>query len=620
MVHSLAWSPSGQSLAAGLGDGTVAIFSVQDNNQLVQTGLLSEGAHESSVVSVVYPNFSNNSNNNRLAEKILCSAGSDASILFWDLGSCSGFLREWSDGAHQSEEDQGMDEVTNLFATSLCIDSADRMEVESPLFAQPPSLLFGIPHGQKMNWVTQATSFGGWGLEVRRSRPCCVRTALMQSTSSSSDEEEKKHRRKGKAPSESKRPSLWEEIGGVLPEQPEEEFPRFTRMKWKKKTYVMMQDVRNKLKRDRARSPKKAEEVVARMQLWYDHQKSLHKEEKMQNEGNVLGEDEDPLLSFMETTMVQAYNLWVHTFARSGLESAGYLAEDVMMDMQQHDIPPDVVTYTSILDAHARSAGKGGGARAAEDFLRRLLENGADEGSLNTLTFDTILNAWALEGTFESAEHAEMILYGMEDKPHGDFKPTATSYTTVINAYAKVGSSKAAEKSEALLNRMIRRAEEEMVEINAGRRSKKSKQRVVRPDTIIFNSCLNTWATARDPRAGKKSMDLLKKMKELSAVDPDPYDTEPDIISYNTVLSCWSHSGDQYAALQAEKIVKEMRKMSQASTKNKGEMDDAVQANNVTFNTVLHAWSQSQLKNSASRAEALFEYMVQSEDPAIAPD
>jgi hypothetical protein len=452
-----------------------------------------------------------------------------------------------------------------------------------------------------------------------------------------------------KTTTQSHRPSLWEEIGGVLPESQHEELTRFSRVKWKKKTYVMMQDIRNKMKRDRRRAPRKAQEVVTRMQLWYDHQKSLQESEVDDSENTdetneELLEDDGPLLTFMESTIVQAYNLWIHTLARSGLDGPGYLAEDVMLEMKRHDIPPNVVTYTCILDAHARSAGKGGGAQAAEDFLLRLLKAGTSEESFNTLTFDTILNAWALEGTFGSAEHAEMILHSLEDKHQRDFKPTATSYTTgkhtstsfglffmidrlssafltwflfrtVMNAYAKVGSTKAAEKAEALLNRMIRRAEEERNEI---KRSRKTKQIVVRPDTIIFNSCINSWATARDPRAGAKSMELLKKMKQFAAIEEYGYDTVPDIVTYNTVLSCWSHCGDENAALQAEKIVKEMRTMSKSSSENKGEA--AIVANTVTFNSVLHAWSQSQLNNAASRAEELFEYMIQSGDSVIAPD
>ncbi|KAL3918191.1 MAG: hypothetical protein SGILL_004355 [Bacillariaceae sp.] len=392
--------------------------------------------------------------------------------------------------------------------------------------------------------------------------------------------------------------------------------PIFTRVKWKKKTYVMMQDIRSKMKQHRRRAPKKAEEVVTRMQLWYDYQKLHHHEEDEDNEES-LENDEDSLLTFMESTMVQAYNLWIHALARSGLEGAGYRAETVMTEMKSRKIPPNVVTYTCILDAYARSPGNGGGAQAAEDFLIRLLNSGEGEGTLNTLTFDTILNAWALEGTLESAEHAEMILHSLEDKQQGDFRPTATSYTTVMNAYAKVGNTRAVECAEGLLNRMIRRAEEETSEIKAGRRSKKSKGRVVRPDTIVFNACLHSWATAREPRAGTKSMELMKKMKDFAARKDDPYDTLPDIVTYNTVLSCWSHSGDKNAALQTEKIVKEMRKMSQ---ENSGNGESAVVANTMTFNSVLHAWSQSRLKNAASRAEELIEYMIQSGDLTIAPD
>ena len=129
-----------------------------NNHQLVQTALLSEGAHESSVVSVVYPNFFNGSNGT--SEKILCSAGSDASILFWDLGSSNNSLGEWGDKAeidhNNNNTDQCMDDVTTLFARSLCIDPANRMQEDTPLFGQAPSVLFGIPHGQKMNWVTRA--------------------------------------------------------------------------------------------------------------------------------------------------------------------------------------------------------------------------------------------------------------------------------------------------------------------------------------------------------------------------------------------------------------------------------------------------------------------------------
>jgi PPR repeat family len=187
----------------------------------------------------------------------------------------------------------------------------------------------------------------------------------------------------------------------------------------------------------------------------------------------------------------------------------------------------------------------------------------------------------------------------------------------VINAYAKVGSTQAAERAVALLSRMIRRASKEVEDVRAGLRSKKSveRNRAVRPDTVVFNACINAWATSRDPQAGKKAMEILEQMKALAAtVDEQRYDLNPDTVTYNTVLSCWSHCGDKNAALQAEKIVKEMRAISHQSPTS------AVHANTVTFNTVLHAWSQSKLPNAASRAEELIEYMIQSNDHTISPD
>ncbi|KAG7343332.1 WD40 repeat-containing protein [Nitzschia inconspicua] len=149
IVHSLAWSASGQSLAAGLGNGSIGIFSV-DNRRLVQTELIAEDSHNASVVSVVYSDFSQDS-----GERILCSAGSDGTIMFWDVGS-----REWRNEGWEQEEtndsQQAMGEkadIAGIFAESLS------MKEERPRkgFSRTRKL-FDIPHGRKLNWVTKATS------------------------------------------------------------------------------------------------------------------------------------------------------------------------------------------------------------------------------------------------------------------------------------------------------------------------------------------------------------------------------------------------------------------------------------------------------------------------------
>lgn len=141
MVHSLAWSASGQTLAAGLGDGSIPIFSIHNRN-LVHVGTISDGAHDSSVVSVIYPCFSCSSQ-----ERCLCSAGTDGNIIFWDLGP-----------SLLGEEDENKNgtldpfDLNKLFAKSLKLETRDRPS----LAFGTPQLLFGIPHGREMNWITRA--------------------------------------------------------------------------------------------------------------------------------------------------------------------------------------------------------------------------------------------------------------------------------------------------------------------------------------------------------------------------------------------------------------------------------------------------------------------------------
>jgi len=176
-VYSLAWSNDGKSLAAGLGDGTVGLFEI-NNRTLVQTQLLvgrsEDGgddtmhfAHESSVASVVFPSFSASTN-----DRILCSAGSDGSIVFWDLGKPNDEL--WNDDndnkyatkSNNNNIGDSDDVVAQLFPPRLLQglrkDENDndngikKQNTSTANTSHKPSILFDISHGQKINWVTSA--------------------------------------------------------------------------------------------------------------------------------------------------------------------------------------------------------------------------------------------------------------------------------------------------------------------------------------------------------------------------------------------------------------------------------------------------------------------------------
>eukprot|EP00980_Cylindrotheca_fusiformis_P008291 scaffold1736_cov127-Cylindrotheca_fusiformis.AAC.105 len=346
--------------------------------------------------------------------------------------------------------------------------------------------------------------------------------------------------------------------------------PKFSKGKWKKKRYLMMQDVQKKIQQNDPTAPRKAEEMVRRMLKLYEHS------------GNDM--------EFRPTQ--QAYNLWIHALAKSNLEDAGKLADQVMERMRSEHIEPNAFTYTCVMDAYARSRSP----KKAEDVLFRLLEEGPAD-NVSEVTCDTMLNAWAQQGTAESAERAQLILYRLEEWQREDIRPSKVSYATVMNAWAKVGTLEAAEKAEALLRRMLKGGD--------------AKRSIPKPDTIAFNAAINAWATSGESEAGTRALQLLDKMKDLA--ENEGLDTYPDIISYNTVLSAWSHSGSDLAAPQTEKIVQGMEEEAKKSGR-------APSPNTVTYNTIIHAWARSAIPGSVPRAERVLNYMLKSNRTEILPD
>lgn len=163
-VYSLAWSTDGTSLAAGLGDGTVGVFEI-NNRTLIQSQLLvgteaTDGtvnyAHQSSVASVVYPSFSGST-----SDQILCSAGSDGAIVFWNLGNPGD--NEWGDIESKNQNENGAqseDAVSQLFSSRL-LQGLRNEEANESASDHKPQILFDIQHGEKINWVTQAAQLSG---------------------------------------------------------------------------------------------------------------------------------------------------------------------------------------------------------------------------------------------------------------------------------------------------------------------------------------------------------------------------------------------------------------------------------------------------------------------------
>lgn len=234
-----------------------------------------------------------------------------------------------------------------------------------------------------------------------------------------------------------------------------------SKQRWKKKTFLLMQDaqklVHSKDPMVRKRGPRKAREAVRRIHRWIalsDATSTLNIENEFEAYYDDVIEEEDDddddeigemdsnsatqFRAFQRSTLLRAYNILIHAIAKSGDDDAGYQAEQVLKEMQQNvsigGPKPDEVTIASVMDAHAHSATVStskSGAKAAEAFLFELLEkheasdvendmpwsNDGSDALRDSLivTCDTMLNAWAREGTMESAERAQLILLRLEE-------------------------------------------------------------------------------------------------------------------------------------------------------------------------------------------------------------
>lgn len=391
-----------------------------------------------------------------------------------------------------------------------------------------------------------------------------------------------------------------DEATGNLPKECDDdeksEF-QFSKSKWKKKRFLMMKDVNAAVQNRDTKATSKAEQMVRRMWTLYEK----------------TGEVEF-------SPDLQAYNLWIHAVAKSKPHrhrtkdlAPGKRAELILEEMIERGINPNVVSYTSVVDAYANQ-GRMGDVMApaeAERVLFDLLQRSEYTPNLqiSAVTSDAVLNAWAQQGTWESAERAQQILQRLEAMTAKSgisstklVRPTSFSYATVIHAWAKSGGgAAAAQKANAILDRLLTKTNEH------------GYDELARPDTVVFNAVITAWASSGDPLCGSKAVELLRQMKELD--ESFRFDNcKPDVVTYNSVLSALSRSGHINSAVQAERILKEM------IMARKADPESNPAPNVISYNTVLHAWSKSSLDGAAERAETLLKFMVKSEQGSIVPD
>lgn len=267
---------------------------------------------------------------------------------------------------------------------------------------------------------------------------------------------------------------------------------------------------------------------------------------------------------------IMAFNGYLVALARNGETEK---AETVLQHMEDlHSSgelvePPNVISYSAVLDAFAKYKHVGAAERA-ESILRRMIDQGIKP---NNISYNSVIDAFAKS---QNVERAESLLNEMyELYAHGNFetKPTMRTYCVVLSAWSSSRSPEAGERGEKLLNLMKDLA-------NSGE--------IDAPDIVAYNTVLDCWVKS-EKGCAEKARSFLEKMVQDGVI--------PDVYSYNTTIHAMIQAGDIRGA---ESMLDTMRKV-------------GVAPDTTSYNTLLAAWIKFRSKEASSKAADIFERMQQ---------
>lgn len=302
------------------------------------------------------------------------------------------------------------------------------------------------------------------------------------------------------------------------------------------------------------------------------------------------------------------------------------------------EIGPNTITFNSCINAYARVKQP----QKAEDVLRRMIaisvkasENGndrqRDDIKANTITFNTVLHAWAVSEKRGSATRAQRLFDHMKklyQAGNYDVKPDVFSYASVISALAKTGDNhitKNIEVDSSFVERALNLFDEMERLFVAGDED-------LRPNAVVFSAVINALARSQRKDSARQAHDLLLKMKNQYCKNE-----KDDMICYSSLIGAYSRSEEKYAAEFAVELLNHMvnndlRPNSQTycsvitalGRHDKAEEaqmiledmeimfasgNDDVQPNTIIFNAVIGAWARSSDILKVDKAQSLLQRM-----------
>uniref|UniRef100_A0A7S3Q844 Pentacotripeptide-repeat region of PRORP domain-containing protein n=1 Tax=Chaetoceros debilis TaxID=122233 RepID=A0A7S3Q844_9STRA len=329
----------------------------------------------------------------------------------------------------------------------------------------------------------------------------------------------------------------------------------------------------------------------------------------------------------------KSWNSVLNTLSRACDEDSTRRAEQLLNDMDDAGVHPDVFSYAALLHAYQKNA-SAYAAQRADDVVRKMEQlyyDGVLSSAPDVYHYTIVCACWARSGESIAAQRCFEILQHMEGRVksgYADCKPNTRTYNAVIDSYAR---GHHVDEAEILLDDMINK-------FNAG-------DRTVKPDGFTFNAVINAWTRCRRKGCGHRAELILKKLLEFH--ESGNQDVTPDSRSFSHIIDYYSRSSDPHGGKKAEFLLQGMIKMYEKgyrhvlpsmfsftaviSTYARSKNGDAgldservlhlleafhrkhkissLKPNTFVVNTALHAWSKSGHPMSSERVENILSHM-----------
>ena len=344
------------------------------------------------------------------------------------------------------------------------------------------------------------------------------------------------------------------------------------------------------------------------------------------------------------TDITPCFNAVIDAWAKSGAKDAGHMAETVLSNAQSYSeidasvvVNPNVITYTSCLDAHTKSDHPRA-LENAEYFLRRMIDSfRSGEGKVGptTKTFNCIIGAWARSDRENRAEKAQSWMNLMEElakKESFKCRPNSETYNFCIDAWSHSNATNATARATRLLHKMeqvyekgdkftrpsgfsyrviIKRLlssgekDDALEALYFVKRMEEQARRGnidARPDTSTCNKVIYRLTQTRDEEAIKGALNLIRWMDE--AATEGLTCMRPDTWTFTTVMSALSKLPNHEAQIAAAKLYDRMEELHAVG-------NNGVRLNSTAIRIALTALSSIREKWAADRACSIYERAAQ---------